>query len=127
MKRGLMAAVILAAAFAVPARAADSGPAEKGPQMKGGKQEQGAPDLKERKAQILKGIDDRIAGLQKDKKCVQAAKTERELQDCRQQSRGVRDDRRRGGGPMGDRERMHTPGGPSPVPGAAPAPPVQGK
>ena len=129
MKQGLMAAAVLAAAFTAPAWAADSGPAEKGPQVKGGKQQQGAPDLKERKAQILKGIDERIAGLQKDMKCVQAAKTDADLQGCRQKSRGARDDRRRERGPMGmgDRERMRAPGGPAPVPGAAPAPPVQGK
>lgn len=121
MKRGLIAAAVLAAAFAVPAWAADSGPAEKGPQGKG------APDLKERKAQILKNIDERIAGLQKDKKCVQAAKTDADLQGCRQQSQGAREDRRRDRGPRRDMDRMRTPGGPAPTPGAASAPQMQGK
>jgi len=140
MKRGLMAALVLAVAFAVPVWAADSGPAEQGAQVKGGKPEQGAqvkggkqgqgaPDLKEQKAQIVKGLDERIAGLQKAKKCVQAAKTDADMQACRQQARGGMDDRRRDRGPRGgtDKGRMRTPGGPAPTPGAAPAPPVQGK
>jgi hypothetical protein len=132
MKRGLMAAAVLAVAFAVPVWATDSNPAEKGAQVKGGKPGQGAPDLKEQKAQILKGLDERIAGLQKAKKCVQAAKTDADMQSCRQQAKGAREDNRRERGPRwgrdNDRDRMRTPGGgPAPVPGTAPAPPVQGK
>jgi len=130
MIRGLMAAAVLAVVFADPVWAADSGPAEKGAQVKGGKQGQGAPDIKEQKAQVLKGLDERIAGLQKAKKCVQAAKTDADMQSCRQQAKGMREDNRRDRGPRWDRdrERMRTPGGgPAPVPGAAPASPVQGK
>jgi hypothetical protein len=117
----------LAVAFAVPAWAADSGPVEQVAQVKGGKPVQGAPDLKERKAQILKNIDERIAGLQKDRKCVQAAKTDADLQGCRQQSQGAREDRRGNRGPRQERDRMRPPGGQAPTLEAPSAPPVQGK
>jgi hypothetical protein len=80
-------------------------------------------DFKERKARLLKSMDEMVASIQRDKKCVQAAKNEEELRSCRQGRR------ERPGGRGGDREPrrgpMRGPGGPGQA--SPPAPDQQAK
>jgi len=69
-----MAASIL---FAAPAFAADNAPQPKGP----------GPSFEQRKSDILKHIDERIARNQEEKTCVQAAKNHDDLKACRDKIR----------------------------------------
>jgi hypothetical protein len=81
MKKTLIAAALLATAFTAPAWAADGN-------QPGGPPPQG--DFKERKTQLLKRMDERIAGMQEERKCVQAAKSEDDLRSCRDKQRAMR-------------------------------------
>jgi hypothetical protein len=96
MKSALIAAVLLSLALVVPAFAAEGGqpPAASG------------QTFEQRQARILKMIDERIAGLQEGKTCVQAAKNDEDLKACRERHMSEMRDKRgqqRGmmGGPQG--------------------------
>ncbi len=92
MKSALIAAVLLSLALAVPAFAAEGGqpPAASG------------QTFEQRQARILKMIDERIAGLQEGKTCVQAAKNDEDLKACRERHMSeIRDKRGRQRGMMG--------------------------
>jgi hypothetical protein len=60
--------------FAVPVFAADTNP----------QPGTAAPTFEQRQAQMLKMIDERIASLQSGKTCVQAAKSNEDLNACRE-------------------------------------------
>jgi len=88
MKKVLTAG-ILAMMFAAPAFAADDAkPAQTAPApVKMQKQPQQPVSFEQRKADILKNIDNQTARLQKEKECVEAAKTMEDLMKCRELSR----------------------------------------
>jgi hypothetical protein len=95
MKRALIAAALLSLAFTVPALAVEGGQ----PPTVPGK------TFEQRQANILKMMDERIAGLQEGKTCIQAAKNDEDLRACRQkhmaEMREKRGDMRHQGGMMG--------------------------
>lgn len=70
-----MIAVVVSILFTVPAFADDNAPQPKG---KGP-----GPNFEQRKSDILKRIDERIARNQEEKTCVQAAKNHDDLKACR--------------------------------------------
>ncbi len=96
MKKTVIAAALLALAFAVPAFAVE------------GNQPPTAPGktFEQRQTQILKMIDERMAGLQEGKACVQAAKNDNDLKACREkhvsEMKGKRGEMRRERGMMGN-------------------------
>jgi len=99
MKRALIAAaVVLSLAFAVSAFADERQPSNNPGQ-----------NFEQRKAEILKMMDERIAGIQEEKSCVQAAKSHEDLKACREKHRAemgkMRGEMGKGGGQGG-------PGGP---------------
>jgi hypothetical protein len=73
MKRALFAAVLLSLMLVVPAFAVESA----SPKGSG-------PSFEEKKAQILKHIDERSAKLQQEKTCIGAAKDDNDLKACRE-------------------------------------------
>ena len=73
MKNMLLAAVLSAGVFAVPALAAETNPQPPAT----------APTFEQRQAHMLKMIDERITSLQAGKACVQAAKSNDDLNACR--------------------------------------------
>ena len=77
MKGTLIAAALIALAFAAPALATDGG---QPPTVPG-------QTFEQRQANILKMMDERIAGLQEGKTCVQAAKNDDDLKACREKQR----------------------------------------
>jgi Flp pilus assembly protein TadD len=99
MKRALIAAAVLSLTFALSAFAADNG------------QQQNSPgqNFEQRKAELLKMIDERIAGIQEAKTCVQAAKNHEDLKVCRDKHRAEMRNMR---GEMGRRGGPGGPGGP---------------
>ena len=72
MKRAVIVAIVVFLAFALPAFAVESNEPPKGP----------APTFEQKKAQLLKSLDERITKLQQEKTCVQAAKKDEDLQAC---------------------------------------------
>ena len=73
MKRTLIAAALLSLAFAAPALAAEGGQPPVAP----------GQTFEQRQAHVLKMMDERIAGLQEGKTCIQAAKNDDDLKACR--------------------------------------------
>jgi hypothetical protein len=73
MKKTLIAMAV-SILFAAPAIAADNAPQAKGPDQ----------NFEQRKADILKRIDERIARNQEEKACVEAAKNHDDLKACRE-------------------------------------------
>ncbi|HTP65070.1 MAG TPA: hypothetical protein VMJ66_06730 [Geobacteraceae bacterium] len=73
MKRTLIAAAV-ALFLAAPALADNTAPQPKGP----------GPNFEQRKAEILKRIDERIARNQEEKACVQAANSPADIKACRE-------------------------------------------
>lgn len=76
MTRVFVAAAVLFLAFASPVLASDVSQQPAGP-----------PDFKQRKAEMLKNLDERISGLQQDRKCIQAANTPDDIRVCRDKVR----------------------------------------
>ena len=74
MKRTMIAAALISLAFAAPALAAEGGPSPTVP----------GQTFEQRQSNILKMIDERIAGMQEGKTCVQAAKSDDDLKACRE-------------------------------------------
>ncbi|MBF0524025.1 MAG: hypothetical protein HQK56_02885 [Deltaproteobacteria bacterium] len=74
MKKSLIGAIVLSMALAVPVFAADNTAPQKGATGAG---------FEERKADVLKRIDARMARIQQEKDCVNAAKSHDELKACR--------------------------------------------
>jgi hypothetical protein len=72
MKTAMIAAAV-SILFAAPAFAADNAPQPKGP----------GPNFEQRKAEILKRIDERIARNQEERACVQAAQNHNDIKACR--------------------------------------------
>jgi hypothetical protein len=99
MKRTLCAAAILVFAVAMPVFANESNQPAKGP----------APTFEQRQADILKMLDQRIAAIQEDKACVQAAKSQDDLKVCRQKHHAEMEGMRK---EMGPRDGHGGPGGP---------------
>lgn len=66
-------AVAVSILFAVPVFAVDNAPQPKGP----------GPNFEQRKAEILKRIDGRIARNQEERACVQAAQNHNDIKACR--------------------------------------------
>lgn len=90
MKKTLTAAA-LCITLAIPAFAAEVKEPSAAPAPAG---KTAPPDFKQKKAQILKNLDERIAALQQDKKCIQAAKADEDLRACRDKGRAMREGRR---------------------------------
>lgn len=84
MKRTFIAAAVLSLAFAVPVFAADGGQPQKGQE----------PIFEQKQAEILKNIDARAAGLQEDRACVQAARSNDDLKACRDKQMAAMEKRR---------------------------------
>jgi len=74
MIRAFLAAAIVASMFVVPVFAAESAP----------QQSTTAPTFEQRQAHMLKMIDERLSSLQAGKTCVQAAKSNDDLNACRE-------------------------------------------
>ena len=74
MKNALAAAAMVASMVALPVFAADTNP----------QPATAAPTFEQRQAQMLKMIDERISSLQSGKSCVQAAKSNDDLNACRE-------------------------------------------
>ncbi len=68
-------------------------------------------DFEELKAEVLKKIDVRLAGMQKDRKCIEAAKDHDDLKACRKAHRDEMK-RMRPGKPRRGRMGGTGPGGP---------------
>ena len=66
--------MFIATIFAVPAFAVDSAPQPKAP----------GPKFEQRKADLLKRIDERIVRIQEEKTCVQAATNHDGIKACRE-------------------------------------------
>ncbi len=73
MKRAIIAASI-SLALAMPAFAMDGGGPPQGPDQ----------NLEQRKAEVLKRIDERLARLQQMKACIQRARTHDDARACRE-------------------------------------------
>jgi hypothetical protein len=73
MKRTLIAAALLSLALAMPAFAGEEG---QPPTVPG-------QTFEQKQANTLKMMDERIAGLQEAKTCIQAAKSDEDLKACR--------------------------------------------
>ena len=73
MKKTLIAVALLSLAFAVPVFA-----------VEGNQPTTPGKTFEQRQAHILKMIDERMAGLQEGKTCVQAAKSDSDLKACRE-------------------------------------------
>jgi hypothetical protein len=108
MKKAVIATLILSLAFALPAFAVESNEPPKGP----------APTFEQKKAQILKRLDERSTKLQEEKACVQAAKNDNDLKACRDKF-GPPHSPFGPGGPGGT-GRPGIPGGPLPPGGKTP-------
>jgi hypothetical protein len=93
MKRTVIAAVVLLLAFAAPVIAVEGDQPPKEP----------GKNFDQRKAQILKMFDDRIANLERSKTCVQAAKNHEEIKACMENRKAEtqknREENRKPGGP----------------------------
>lgn len=79
-----MIAVAVSILFAAPAFAADSAPQPKGP----------GPNFEQRKSEILKRIDERIARNQEEKACVQTAQNHNDIKACRDKFKSEFQDQR---------------------------------
>ena len=77
MKKALIAAVALSLVLAVAAFAADSSQPGNVP----------VQNFDQRKADILKMLDERLASLQEAKTCIQAAKNNDDIKSCRDKHR----------------------------------------
>ena len=99
MKKALIAAVALSLVLAVSAFAADSGRPQNIP----------APNFDQRKSDILKMLDERMAGLQEAKHCIEAAKNHDDIRTCREKHRAEMMEKR---GEMKQQRGMGGPGGP---------------
>jgi len=103
MKRAvIVAAVVLSLVFAVSGFAIDSS------QPLGDT----APNFEQMKADHLKKLDDRMASLQKEKVCVEAAKNQDDLRVCRSKHKAEMTGH---GDQMGRRGGYGGPGGPVPA------------
>jgi hypothetical protein len=80
MKRALIASTILSLVFALPTLAIESNAP---PPVQSKKP---VPTFDQRKAQVLKRLDERSTRLQEEKVCVQAAQNDEDLLACRQKS-----------------------------------------
>ena len=96
MKKTLIAAVALSLVLAVAAFAADSGQPGNVP----------GPNFDQRKAEILKMLDERMASLQEAKSCIQAANNQNDIKTCREKHRAEMKDMR------GEMQHHHGMGGP---------------
>lgn len=104
MKRTAIATVLFSFVLAVPAFAAEGG---QPPQGQG-------QTFEQRKAAILKMIDERIANIQEERGCVEAAKNDDDLKVCRDQSRARMEKEREGRRPLGGQRGQRGPGGQGP-------------
>jgi len=73
MKKAFIGAIVITMAFALPGLAAENYQ----PQQARG------PGLEARKAEVLKHIDERIAGIEQVRACVQAANCREDLRACK--------------------------------------------
>jgi hypothetical protein len=74
MRITAIAAVVLSLAIAAPVWAAEGGQPPAGP----------APNFDERKAEILKKLNEQMTSLQEAKSCIQAAKNHDDMRACRE-------------------------------------------
>jgi hypothetical protein len=74
MRKTALAAAVLSLAFAAPVWAAGGGQPTTGP----------TPNFDERKAEVLKKVDEQMIILQEAKVCIKAAKNHDDLRTCRE-------------------------------------------
>lgn len=74
MKKRFIPVMVLSLALVFPAFAAENEGQRKG----------AGPNFENRKAEVLKNIDERIDGMQQLKACVQAAKNHEDMKSCRE-------------------------------------------
>jgi len=107
MKRALIAAAVLSLAFAVPAFAVEGGQPPKDQ----------AQSFEQKKADILKKIEARMARNQEEKSCVQAAKSHEDLKACWEKQKQEMEKMREDMGGRGGRGGLGGPGGQFPPQG----------
>jgi len=95
MRKALIAAVALSLVLAVAAFAVDNGQPGNVP----------VQNFDQRKTDILKMLDERLASLQEAKSCIQAAKTNDDIKTCRDKHRAEMMEKR------GDMPHQHGMGG----------------
>ena len=74
MRRAAIAAVVLSLAFAAPVWAAGGGQPPMGPSL----------NFDERKAEVVKKLNEQMISLQEAKVCIQAAKNHDDMRTCRE-------------------------------------------
>jgi len=92
MSKAVIAAAVLWIAFAAPVIAVEGNQPPKAP----------VQDFDQRKAQLLKMFDERIANIERAKTCVQGAKNQDDIKTClenRMARRNLHEGNRRPGGP----------------------------
>jgi len=99
MKKSLIVAVALSLVLAIAAFAADNGQPGNVP----------VQSFDQRKTDILKMLDDRLATLQEAKNCIQSAKNNDDITACRDKHRAEMMEKR---GEMQRQQGMGGPGGP---------------
>ena len=99
MKKALIAVAALSLVLAVAAFAADSGQPGNVP----------GQTFDQKKTDMLKMVDERIASLQEAKNCIQASKNDADIKTCRDKHRAEMMEKR---GEMQHQHGMGGPGGP---------------
>jgi hypothetical protein len=124
MKRTVIATLLFSFLLAVPVFAAEGG---QPPQGQG-------QTFEQKKAAILKMLDDRLANIQEDRACVEAAKNDDDLKACREKGKARLEKQREGrrsiggqGGPGQGAPASPGKGGPGGQGRQAPPPPQQGQ
>ena len=109
---GIVVAVLLIAAGSQVVLAQQGPGGGPGPMMQGGQGKQGTESFSDRKARVLKHIEERKAKLAEEKACVDKAQNDEDLMNCRPQhpQEGGMEHRGQMGG-QGQRSPMGGPGG----------------
>jgi hypothetical protein len=107
MKNAFIAAAVLSLALAVPAFAVDGTQPPKDQSQ----------SFEQKKADILKNMDERMARMQEEKSCVQAANSHADLKTCWEKRRQEMEKMRETHGGMGKRGGPGGPGGQMPPQG----------
>ena len=97
MKRTVIAAAVLALAFAVPVFATEGGQPSNGSR----------PNFEQGKAEILNKLNNQVASLQQAKTCIQAAKNHDDIKACREKHMAAMNGLRAGMSKQGGQGGQH--------------------